>query len=140
MEITKVNQITDSLKKYTYSGKDSDYITLTEWANGEGYDIDINGKLIRVQCKTSHEIDLGVIEFSCRSCRSNTQSNLRRRYTVDEVDYFCTYWNNMCYLVPINECSVSKKLRFIPPKNNQKVGISYAKDYELPNQINLIKD
>ncbi len=46
----------------------------------------------------------------------------------------------MCYLIPINECSVSKKLRFIPPKNNQKVGISYAKDYELPNQINLIKD
>ena len=46
MEVTKVNQITDSLKKYTYSGKDSDYITLTEWANGEGYDIDINGKLI----------------------------------------------------------------------------------------------
>lgn len=101
---------------------------------------DINGKLIKVQCKTSHKSDLGVIEFSCRSCRSNTQSNLRRRYTVDEVDYFCTYWNNMCYLIPINECSVSKKLRFIPPKNNQKVGISYAKDYELPNQINLIKD
>ena len=46
MEVTKVNQITDNLKKYTYSGKDSDYITLTEWANGEGYDIDINGKLI----------------------------------------------------------------------------------------------
>ena len=46
MEMTKVNQITDSLKKYTYSGKDSDYITITEWANGEGYDIDINGKLI----------------------------------------------------------------------------------------------
>ena len=46
MEITKVNQITDSLKKYTYSGKDSDYITLTEWANKDGYDIDINGKLI----------------------------------------------------------------------------------------------
>ena len=36
MEVTKVNQITDNLKKYTYSGKDSDYITITEWANGEG--------------------------------------------------------------------------------------------------------
>lgn len=46
MEVTKVNQITDDLKKYTYGGKDSDYITLTEWSNGEGYDIDINGKLI----------------------------------------------------------------------------------------------
>ena len=46
MEVTKVSQITDSLKKYTYGGKESDYITITEWANGEGYDIDINGKLI----------------------------------------------------------------------------------------------
>ena len=46
MKIEKVSQITDSLKKYTYSGKESDYITLTKWANGEGYDIDINGKLI----------------------------------------------------------------------------------------------
>lgn len=31
MEVTKVSQITDNLKKYTYGGKDSDYITLTEW-------------------------------------------------------------------------------------------------------------
>lgn len=46
MEITKVNQITDSLKKYTYGGKDSDYITITKWANGDGYDIDINGRLL----------------------------------------------------------------------------------------------
>ena len=46
MEVTKVNQITDNLKKYTYSGKESDYITLTRWANEDGYDIDINGKLI----------------------------------------------------------------------------------------------
>ena len=46
METTKVNQITDNLKKYTYSGKDSDYITITEWANGDGYDIVINDKLI----------------------------------------------------------------------------------------------
>lgn len=48
MEVTKVNQITDNLKKYIYGSKDSDYITLTEWANGEGYDIDINGKLITI--------------------------------------------------------------------------------------------
>ncbi len=46
MKMTKVNQITDSLKKYTYSGKDSDFITITEWANGDGYDIAINDKLI----------------------------------------------------------------------------------------------
>ena len=54
MEVTKVSQITDDLKKYTYEGKDSDYITLTEWANGEGYDIDINGKLIAL---SDNELD-----------------------------------------------------------------------------------
>ena len=100
---------------------------------------DINGKLLKIQCKTSHEVESGVIEFSCRSCRSNTQSNLQRKYTANEVDYFCTYWDNMCYLVPINECSVSKKLRFIPPKNEQKVGITFASDYELPKQLSLIE-
>lgn len=99
---------------------------------------DINGKLLRIQCKTSREIENGVIEFSCRSCRSNTSSNLRRRYTEDEVDYFCTFWNGMCYLIPISECSNAKKLRFVPPKNGQKVGVSYAKDYELQKQIERI--
>ena len=54
MEITKVNQITDNLKKYTYSGKESDYITLTRWANEDGYDIDINGKLIAL---SDNELD-----------------------------------------------------------------------------------
>lgn len=100
---------------------------------------DVNRKLLKIQCKTSHEVESGVIEFSCRSCRSNTQSNLQRKYTANEVDYFCTYWDNMCYLVPINECSVSKKLRFIPPKNGQKVGITFASNYELPKQLSLIE-
>lgn len=101
---------------------------------------DIDGKLIRVQCKTSREVDVGVIEFPCRSSRSNTQSNLQRRYTADEIDYFCTFWNGQCYLVPISECSVTKVLRFVAPKNNQKVGITYAKDYELQTQIQKLKD
>lgn len=100
---------------------------------------DIDGRLIRVQCKTSHEIEPGVIEFSCRSTRSNNQSNLQRRYTADEIDYFCTFWNGQCYLIPISECSVSKKLRFISPNNGQKVGITYAKDYELQGQLEKLK-
>ena len=105
------------------------------------YDLiaDIDGKLIRVQCKTAREVEPGVIEFPCRSCRSSTQSNLQRRYTADEVDYFATVWNNKCYLVPISECSVAKKLRFIPPKNNQKVGICYAENYEIQGQLEKLK-
>ena len=101
---------------------------------------DIDGKLIRVQCKTSREVDVGVIEFPCRSSRSNTHSNLQRRYTANEIDYFCTFWDGKCYLIPVTECSITKILRFVPPKNGQKVGITYAKDYELQGQLEKIKE
>ena len=100
---------------------------------------DINGKLIKIQCKTSKEIEQGVIEFSCRSSRSNNHNNLRRKYTAKEIDCFCTFWNDKCYLIPVTECSINKKLRFVSPKNNQKVGISYAKDYEIQIQIEKLK-
>lgn len=70
MEVTKVNQITDNLKKYTYSGKDSDYITLTEWNNGEGYDIDINGKLI-----TLSDSELEAINYLTLVMRFENKNN-----------------------------------------------------------------
>ena len=70
METTKVNQITDNLKKYTYSGKESDYITLTEWANGEGYDIDINGKLI-----TLSDSELDAINYLVLVMRFENKNN-----------------------------------------------------------------
>lgn len=44
MEVKKVKQIYDNLKKYDYIAKDNDFITVTEWSNGEGYDICINEK------------------------------------------------------------------------------------------------
>lgn len=100
---------------------------------------DINGTLIKIQCKTSRKVNDETIEFSCRSCRSTTASNISRTYSKDEIDYFCTYWNNQCYLIPVEECFTTKNLRFVPPKNNQKAGIVYAEKYELPKQLELIK-
>lgn len=45
MEIYKRKSINDKLSKYTYSAKDnSSYIEITEWKNGEGWDIDIDGR------------------------------------------------------------------------------------------------
>lgn len=98
--------------------------------------IEYQNQLFKVQCKTSHlfgDNDDGIV-FACRS----TINSKERRYSKDEIDYFCTFFNNICYLIPVEECSVEKKLRFIPPKNNQKVGISYAKDYELDIQLDKI--
>ncbi len=36
---------------------------------------DIDGKLIKVQCKTSRKVNDGVIEFHCCSSRSNAHAN-----------------------------------------------------------------
>lgn len=45
MKVRQVNQISDKLNKYDYLAKDSDIIQLTEWSNGEGYDIAINDSI-----------------------------------------------------------------------------------------------
>lgn len=44
METSRIKNLVDNLKNYDYLAKDSDYISVTEWQNGEGYDIDVNGK------------------------------------------------------------------------------------------------
>lgn len=38
--------IYDKLKKYDHLAKDSDFIEVTEWKNGEGWDITISDKTI----------------------------------------------------------------------------------------------
>ena len=61
------------------------------------YDVvaDLNGKFIRIQCKTSSIAeDESYIEFSTRTTRSNTKENSYRNYTKEEIDYFYTYYNH----------------------------------------------
>ena len=57
MEINKLKSVNDKLNKYNYTLKDDSYITVTEWANGEGYDIDINGKLIQLKLEELEAIN-----------------------------------------------------------------------------------
>lgn len=48
MEISKVKTVFESLNKFDYLSKDSDYITVTEWTNGEGWDICINNNTFQL--------------------------------------------------------------------------------------------
>lgn len=50
METVKRKSVNDNLQKYDYLAKDSDFIEVTEWANGEGWDISINDKLFQLTC------------------------------------------------------------------------------------------
>lgn len=106
------------------------------FGNSEKYDIIIekNNKLYKVQIKHAnpHKDELNEIDYVSFKCTwegHNRTGYTRNFYSKEEIDYFATYYNNECYLVPVTECSQCKILRIKNPKNNQTKGISFLKDY-----------
>lgn len=98
--------------------------------------VDINNHLYRIQCKTSSEFTdatgeiAGITFKTCRQTGSNARTSIRTKYTKEDIDYFATFYKDNCYLVPVEESSVEKRLRIIPPKNGTKMQ-NNIKDYEL---------
>ena len=102
--------------------------------------VDVNDILIRVQVKTSSSrVEGESIVFSCRSSHVNSSGVKNVKYTNQEIDYFATFWDGQCYLIPVSECSTEKTLRFVPPKNGQTKGITFASEYILQKQLEKIK-
>lgn len=96
---------------------------------------DINGKLIRVQIKTSrwkNDQQLG-ITFNCYS----VQNGKKHIYNNSEIDYFATYWDNKVYLIPVEECSQEKTLWFKLNEHNYSK-CAMAKDYEVEGVLKNI--
>lgn len=57
MEISQRKSIHDDLRKYDHLAKDHSFIEITEWANGEGWDIAIDDRIIppnqrSIRCNT----------------------------------------------------------------------------------------
>lgn len=114
------------------------YNVLTPYGDCERYDfvVDVKGKFLRIQSKTSHSDDDGAsFSFSGRSCHRKAGQLVHHTYTNEEIDYFVTSFNGKCYLIPVDECGVGKRLRILPTKNGQTRGISWAKDYELEEVV-----
>jgi hypothetical protein len=117
------------------------------YGNGAKYDFiaDINGKLIRIQCKSSSfsrsggVIDKNAIQISTVSQTTNTKKTIRHLYDDSQIDYFATCFDDQVYLIPVNECSTTKTLRFKPPlnKNNK---YNKAEDYKIENFIPISSD
>lgn len=95
--------------------------------------VDINGRLLKIQVKTSHLAeDGGYFEFATSTSHTNTKGTVNHSYTSDEIDYFATIYDNECYVIPVTECGCrGQRLRLKPTKNGQTVGIKFAKDYLL---------
>lgn len=102
------------------------------------------GELIRIQCKNSTYArnggvrDLNAFSFICASQTTNTKKTTRHTYSYKDIDYFCTFFNNNVYLIPVEECSTSKTLRFAPPKNDNNY--NKAEDYLIENMLGHLKD
>ncbi len=119
------------------------YNVCTPFGENSRYDFiaDIDGKLIRVQVKTSRLVGDGAYQFNCVSTsRYNKKKVKIQQYTKDEIDYFCTVVNDVFCLVPVDECSNVKTLRIKQPANNWQTHINWVDDYELGKMIQKIKD
>lgn len=102
---------------------------------------DVDGQLLKIQVKTASKlVEDDAIMFYCRSTHVNCAGVKNSKYTSKDIDYFATYWDGVCYLVPVSECSNAKTLRFSYPKHGQIKGINLANDYRLDRQLNLLKE
>ena len=99
------------------------------------YDIicDYNHHLFRIQVKTSHlDTSMDKIVFSCRHTRRTSTGTINQTYDKADVDFFATYWNNTCYLIPSEQCSTQKKLYLYDTTNKNYIE-HYSIDYQLAN-------
>jgi hypothetical protein len=89
--------------------------------------------LVRVQCKWA--IRCGdVIFVRCYRSRRSADGLIRTFYTGDEVDAFAAYCAELksCYFLPLDCLPQGQAihLRLSPTRNNQQLGIKWAKRYE----------
>lgn len=97
----------------------------------ERYDfiLDTGKQLYKIQVKTSREVEGGFTFQTC-SCHFINGKATRSDYKNDNIDFFCTEFDGIYYLIPISESGTcDKKLRTQPTKNNQTKGVSFAQDY-----------
>lgn len=89
--------------------------------------VDVGGRFIRVQVKTSRKDSEDSIAFSCRTTTTNVKNCKSVKYTSHDVDYFATFWDGIAYLIPVSECLTQKNLHL---KNTGRKDWSYIGDYE----------
>lgn len=105
------------------------YSVSIPYGDSEKYDfiLDINGNLYKLQCKhatihynENNEPEFLVIKTRWQSGYTKNSSYKDHKYTKQEIDFFVTYYNGKNYLIPVEQCSLEKTLRILPPKHPNK--------------------
>lgn len=142
---TKLTEISNTLikgriteiKVLTYFLKLGYVISTPEIPCPYDFLLDTGNKILRLQVKTARESEGGFC-FNTSSCTHNSNGYIKRTYG-NTIDYFCTIYNDQCYLIPVKICgSKEKKLRLEPTKNGQVSNICWAKDYIAEEVLNNI--
>jgi PD-(D/E)XK endonuclease len=104
-------------------------------AQGGRYDLifDLVDRFVRVQCKWARRYG-DIVVVRCCSTRRSRSGLVRRPYEPGEVDAFAAYCPDLdrCYYLPFDVFRPRSQiqLRLEPSKNNQRIGVNWARDFE----------
>lgn len=97
---------------------------------------EFNGKLNKIQVKTSVRADNGIMIFSLVLSTQHRKNGINHKYTKDEIDYFACYniERDKIFLLSVNDVSDTNVIiRYEKPKNNQVKNIKFENDYLIDN-------
>ena len=97
---------------------------------------EFNGKLQKIQVKTSVKAENGVMKFDLVSSTAHRKNGVRHKYTKNEIDYFACYniARDKIFLIPIEMAPSSAiTIRFEEPKNNQVKNIIVEDKFLIEN-------
>ena len=96
---------------------------------------DFNGKLNKIQVKTSMKAENGTMVFDLTSSTVHRKNGVKHIYTKEEIDYFVCYniARDKLFLIPVREDKnkTSIRIRFEKPKNNNTKNVNFEEDYLL---------
>lgn len=98
--------------------------------------VEFNGKLNKIQVKTSQKAENGKMIFNLVSSTTHRKNGNKHIYTNNEIDYFACYniSRDKIFLIPIDKAPMTTiTIRYEKPKNNQIQGILFEKDYLIDN-------
>ena len=101
---------------------------------------EFNGKLNKIQVKTSLKAEEGKMIFSLVSSTIHRKNGVKHIYTNEEIDYFALYniERDSLMLVSVNDPDIpatSITIRYELPKGHNQFKIFMEKDYLLENVI-----
>ena len=115
------------------------YVVSIPYGDSSKYDLilDYNNRLYKLQCKHAKEFFENDGTLSYLKIKTSWQSGYTKnsqyhtnKYSAQDIDYFVTHYQGINYLIPVEECSTTKVLRILPPKNGQIKGVSFLENYK----------